>query len=758
MSSKLVESTISLNSSTSTTDVQGTIEVKRDGISSRIRRHKGNVPSVPQTKLCPICPAKFTRTTHLSRHIRTHTREKLHECDRCHSQFTRSDLLTRHKRSCSDQGHVNRSRRRSCQACADSKVKCDLQQPCSKCRNRSRDCIYVNGAPAASGSRAVKQQMLDIGDLLAGPLAMADSSLLVATSPGSSGSSSGQDDCLRAFAMQDDRDDFSLGPAFPSFVSTGSVDFMIDSSSMFALIDQQILPPENMSGDPFASEMFDGLFDNIFNSSHQMFPSSYSDRTRSDESLPELHPYIPFSTNVDKTLLPSHLFNNRDITSIQSTPGNSYGASLSSTSSVSNSPSSADLQSYLNLFFSAYLPNMPIIHSATFKFEGKSPLLLAAMQACGALYVKTRAADQFISSVLAKARDELIVEFGKESVDWERQIELILAVDLLQTLGLFHQTSKQRTLSTVYHGVLTMMIRLSDFGEQISKWTAPETIDPSALDRLWRDWAVRETAKRALTFSYLHDGCHCLYYDLRPTYVTSEFDIDLPCENALWAATTAEEWLSILQKPSPYGKISERLRGPSLQGTYARLENAGDSLHPAPVLSPFAHFVVIHAILRQFFEEDIESRLSGVATDGDAFLEHANRISEKRLWALQATLHNWLQSWLGSPDSPPYSDGVPRFLEQALTYYWIAQIAIMAYRERLPPFCRRTYLMSGEAKFCLIKKWEMHVREFLHSGAKEPTLFLEEFVKVRLKKLSSGVLQEPGVGEWAGLLGFFSDT
>ncbi|KZT02108.1 uncharacterized protein LAESUDRAFT_763044 [Laetiporus sulphureus 93-53] len=388
--------------------------------------------------------------------------------------------------------------------------------------------------------------------------------------------------------------------------------------------------------------------------------------------------------------------------------GNSYGASLSSTSSVSNSPSSADLQSYLNLFFSAYLPNMPIIHPATFTFEGKSPLLLAAMQACSALYVKTRAADQFINSVLTKARDELIVEFGKESVDWERQIELILAMDLLQTLGLFHKTSKQRTLSAVYHGVLTMMIRLSDFGEQISKWTAPENIEPSSLDQLWRDWAIRETAKRALTLSYLHDGCHCLYYDLRPTYVTSEFDIDLPCENTLWAATTAEEWLSVLQKPSPMRAIRSCTR-----------------------TAPFAHFVVIHAILRQFFEEDIESRLSETATDGDALLEHASRISEGRLWPLQATLHNWLQSWLGSPDSPPYSNGVPRFLEQALTYYWIAQIAIMAYRERLPPFCGRTYLMSGEAKFCLIKKWEMHIREFLHSGAKEPTLFLEEFVKVR---------------------------
>ncbi|EIW82569.1 hypothetical protein CONPUDRAFT_135949 [Coniophora puteana RWD-64-598 SS2] len=108
-----------------------------------MRSHKGNIPVLPQTKLCPHCPAKFTRTTHLNRHLRTHTGERLHRCDTCEAQFTRSDLLTRHKRSCGDPGHVSRTRRRSCQACAESKVKCDLQQPCGKCQDRGRECVFT---------------------------------------------------------------------------------------------------------------------------------------------------------------------------------------------------------------------------------------------------------------------------------------------------------------------------------------------------------------------------------------------------------------------------------------------------------------------------------------------------------------------------------------------------------------------------------------------------------------------------------------
>lgn len=54
---------------------------------------------------------------------------------------------------------------------------------------------------------------------------------------------------------------------------------------------------------------------------------------------------------------------------------------------------------------------MPIIHAATFVREGRHPLLITAMETCGALYVKTRKAIDFIDNNLAKARDELVVEF-----------------------------------------------------------------------------------------------------------------------------------------------------------------------------------------------------------------------------------------------------------------------------------------------------------------------------------------------------------
>jgi len=121
--------------------------------SSSSKIHAGNVPTLPQTKSCPMCSTKFTRTTHLNRHLRSHTNERQYHCDICQSQFTRSDLLARHKRTCGDP-NANRSRRKSCQSCAASKIKCDLQWPCSKCTARGRKCEFINDPRVARDKKA----------------------------------------------------------------------------------------------------------------------------------------------------------------------------------------------------------------------------------------------------------------------------------------------------------------------------------------------------------------------------------------------------------------------------------------------------------------------------------------------------------------------------------------------------------------------------------------------------------------------------
>ena len=58
---------------------------------------------------------------------------------------------------------------------------------------------------------------------------------------------------------------------------------------------------------------------------------------------------------------------------------------------------------------------MPLLHGPTWTPEGKPAILLAAMRAAGALYVRTQRAAIFILQTLNMAREILVAEFVRPS-------------------------------------------------------------------------------------------------------------------------------------------------------------------------------------------------------------------------------------------------------------------------------------------------------------------------------------------------------
>lgn len=363
--------------------------------------------------------------------------------------------------------NANRSRRKSCKACADSKVKCDLQQPCSKCQARGRECVYVSGHSVSSGARIPKEETKvpdafdeELAKVLANP-PLASSSTAHTLTP---------DGYLNQLAVPSVDASAIPPPAgaqlttpFPSATYTSAtVDFAIASSSMFAQIDNPDIAHggtqggmNNMFG---AGEMFDDLLGGMFAPSQQMMPPPEFSHSGKGKDAVGAFPDLGNSQGSDSSLastpFPDALFdlsamplstsNQRLFDSPPSAGPSTASSSSPGSSGSASSPSAQDarrpnalahdglspacLLTYcmsnrilhitrsltfvtVSLFFSAYLTNMPIVHAATFVREGRHPLLITAMETCGALYVKTRAAIDFIDQNLAKARDELVVEF-----------------------------------------------------------------------------------------------------------------------------------------------------------------------------------------------------------------------------------------------------------------------------------------------------------------------------------------------------------
>lgn len=158
--------------------------------------------------------------------------------------------------------------------------------------------------------------------------------------------------------------------------------------------------------------------------------------------------------------------------------------------------------------------------------------------------------------------------------------------------------------------------------------------------------------------AYLHDCCRCIFFAAPNCFQSDEVVLNLPCEDALWNAETPEQWLAVLQGPSRYGSMHQRLTGVSLQKVMAHVLEPRQLIDPA-IITPFGAFVTIHVILKDLFALCTEHCTSS------AFPATGN---DDAIFKLQFALHNWLQCWMSCPDLPSVSPGEePTFFNNGKT-------------------------------------------------------------------------------------------
>ncbi|KAG2009474.1 STE-12 alpha [Coprinopsis cinerea AmutBmut pab1-1] len=768
------------------------IEYRANGEISRMRSHKGNMPSLPQNKFCSLCPAKFTRTTHLNRHLRSHTNERSHKCDACSAEFTRSDLLTRHKRTCGDSRNSHKSRRKSCQSCAESKVKCNLQFPCSKCVARGRECVFIND-PETSRSRKGSKRSPSTASrpgIRIDPEStyLRDSTSPLYSQPQTSSLPSPQSPYTMVYPSP-----IMSSPIHPSPVSTNQPETNIpfglpslcysSSSSASSSRSSSRLEPfdlipnlANLNFEVDLTESHSRIIDDFFPlQTHGHRPdhgttSPYlnafdpcsnvsEERTRADlasgnggdlcsgigndESFsyhqpvhvppPNISRGTPTLSSPSFSDSSSHVPRNFQSASVIDHNANNTVFSDSSASPHVSEPKSEELDHYLDMFFTEFCVQLPLVHRPTWTMAGKHPMLVSAMHVCGAIFVRSENALNFVRKTLVFLRDNLISEFSRSDCSLKDRFSLIVAVVLLQSLGLLWRQPDQSSTTKAFHGVLITMIRKLGLIKILGAWTPPDLSNPYTLDTAWREWARYETLKRVVLLAYVQDCSDAVFFSIAPLLHPSEMEIKLPCDESLWSAEDPKGWYQALHTPSVYGAGPRRLASISMQQAIASL----DVSVPPEVqtqLNPFSHLILIHTILRNvFYPATSMSRTS-----------HNGSPPSSNTVPVEYILHNWLQMWTHNSEglisdrhhrdanassSPPLhsfptassTTATTPFVSSSMPLYWLAHYSNVAIKEGLLDL--RPVDSDGDAqeRCRLISSWLNHINEYLDKGYQLPS-------------------------------------
>ncbi|KAJ8077190.1 hypothetical protein PM082_001618 [Marasmius tenuissimus] len=368
-----------------------------------------------------------------------------------------------------------------------------------------------------------------------------------------------------------------------------------------------------------------------------------------------------------------------------------------------------------------FINQLPLIHTPTWTPTDKPETLIKAMQACGALYIRTPESEKFVSDVLKEGRENIMMDFARET-DPLSQMYMALALVLIQTVGLFHQSADQRHSTAMYHAMVATIISRSTAFQKLLQWKPPLEIPPTAsLDDIWHDWIRFESAKRVRCLLYLHDCCQSIYF-ATPQNASLSADLYLPSEPALWNARTAQEWYDCLQKPSLYGTSSMRLQGVGLQQAWSRLVEQQPSA-VTTYTSAFGHYILVHCALARIY---VHMHAAWDSVDQGGLSKSGTEI-----YTMQNVLQNWLLNWQcemrHSYGTDTQSTSIP-FAEDALPFYWLGQVSLLTLCEGKE---RQGAHTIPDIRFRVVKGWLSRIRECLRSNRTAHAQFTNELIQLR---------------------------
>ncbi|KAF2805648.1 uncharacterized protein BDZ99DRAFT_511101 [Mytilinidion resinicola] len=216
------------------------------------------------------------------------------------------------------------------------------------------------------------------------------------------------------------------------------------------------------------------------------------------------------------------------------------------------------MQTYIGSFWIHFHPQLPILHRPTFNAASCPDLLLLAMMSLGAScldktygHEKAQACSQLSNFLAWHLRWEIFMDadFRPPAKLWVFQ-----ALLLLEMFEKMYSTRPLHERAHIHHATtLTLMRRGSSLIGRSAMDSPPSVKDakvgvngsyPSGShtpDEWWNHWITNEATRRAAFAAFVMDSIHATMFGHSAVMVAHEMRLPLPCDEALWSATSSSE-------------------------------------------------------------------------------------------------------------------------------------------------------------------------------------------------------------------------
>jgi hypothetical protein len=731
---------------------------------------------------CPHCSKTYLHAKHLKRHLLRHTGDRPYQCALCKDTFSRSDILKRHFQKCSlrrgnptgvthlSLAHAHQQKAKeekeraaaaaaaatspsglgvgglgfggvegkkgsgkACDQCVKLKVKCDLGNPCKRCRLKESECTYSRNQKRPGSRDGVDCSGVlppaDFHDQASGILETAagygdgfnfpppahphahmtqqgHQQLLAITQQQRLEQRTPQNASAPLLPLKLNESSQSQSIYSPSTATTLPATEVVDWQNILAptFIDT-FYPQQHIGTTSLASDnqALDGLF-------YPLAPSLRHDRLL--EASPPfwppgvLLPTDPSLRTDDRTPMERKCDALIEFTFSDKMAASPMSAKIRKELSETDDTDLREwitpdhVQHFVRLFFIHFEAHFPLIHRPTFNITIMHDGLLMTLICIGAVYsdlgISISQVRRLIDHLYTAMTYRVSQTFAPPRIP---ELEDVQSMTLIHILLTWHGNDSQRELARTKYGVVIEMARRTEMFRSLDckELTKEAARDESSyykqlpdkkfrpkLSRSWNwlSWITQERRIRCAYLIFLLDCAYAIYFNSAPNMRTDELRLPLSADDAAWDAEDASMCATTL---GVYGDERAREVNPSgtRRGTQVEYLAAMKALMTPNVDFPLgctnapSKFILIHGLHVQiwlYHKHAVDPQGMWMTQWLGPDLRVPTPVFDSPVDTLRKALQKWNTAWefdfMNQYPNPASRVG---FSRDSMPYYYVAE-------------------------------------------------------------------------------------